>query len=387
MALGSRTAKLYLLSLCVFILAAPFFAPGGGYGRMTGFKASFYAVLTAAFLLVSLPDLRREKGFFRSPARCLALGYLFFCLLSALCSPWKREAFLGGSRSEGFLHLALYAGSFLVLSLRSVPRRGLLCAFTAALGLQGLLCLLQLAGVNALGLYPPGLGWADAGLRYPGAYLGTLGNAGQTGAVLAAGAALGGLYLLEKGGRAFLLLPFLALDAFLLSEMDVTGPMLALCVLLLLAVLPYGKTAGGLCRWGGLSALTLALILRKLLGWGGMLGGLLLGGEASPRGQRLPPCFPAPPGGALPPGLPAHFHLPGLVRPPAGCFRPSPRPDRGGDGQRPGLHLERGAACPAGPLLAGERAGHPGLPGPHALHGLGPGSGAGSDPPDRRGPL
>ncbi len=288
MSLGSRTAKLYLLSLCVFILAAPFFAPGGGYGRMTGFKASLYAVLTAAFLLVSLPDLRREKGFFRSPARCLALGYLFFCLLSALCSPWKREAFLGGSRSEGFLHLALYAGSFLVLSLRSFPRRGLLCAFTAALGLQGLLCLLQLAGVNALGLYPPGLGWADAGLRYPGAYLGTLGNAGQTGAVLAVGAALGGLYLLEKGGRAFLLLPFLALDAFLLSEMDVTGPMLALCALVLLAVLPYGKTVGGLCRWGGLTALTLALIFRKLLGWGGVLGLLLLAGACFWGEKRLP---------------------------------------------------------------------------------------------------
>ena len=70
--------------------------------------------------------------------------------------------------------------------------------------------------------------------------------------------------------------------------MDVTGPMLALCALVLLAVLPYGKTAGGLCRWGGLATLTLALILRKLLGWGGMLGLLVLAGACFWGEKRLP---------------------------------------------------------------------------------------------------
>ena len=117
--------------------------------------------------------------------------------------------------------------------------------------LQDLICLLQLAGVNALGLYPPGLGWADAGIGYPGAYLGLLGNAGQTGAVLAASAALFGLNTLECGGKRFFLLPAVALNAFLLSEMDITGPMLALGAVLLLALLPYGKALGSLCRWGG----------------------------------------------------------------------------------------------------------------------------------------
>ena len=79
MALGSRAARLYLFALgAVFLLAAPFFAPGGGYGRITGFKAAVFAVLTAAFLLASLFDLPREKGFLRSPERLLALGYLFF---------------------------------------------------------------------------------------------------------------------------------------------------------------------------------------------------------------------------------------------------------------------------------------------------------------------
>ena len=67
MGLGSRAARCYLFALAtVFPLAAPFFASGGGYGHIMDFKAGLYIALTAVFLLVSLLDLPREKGFFRS---------------------------------------------------------------------------------------------------------------------------------------------------------------------------------------------------------------------------------------------------------------------------------------------------------------------------------
>ncbi len=276
---GSRTAKAYLLALSTaFLLAAPWFAPAGGYGGITLFKAAAYLLLTGIFLLASLPDLPKVKGFFRSPERLLALGYLFFCLLSALCSPWKRSAFLGGSRREGFLHIALYVLSFLTLSCRRIPRRGMICAFAAALLVQDGICLLQLGGVNALGLYPPGLGWADAGLCYTGSYLGTLGNAGQTGAVLAAASAFLYLSILERGGRFFLLLPTLICNAFILAAMDVTGPMLALCLVMPAALIPYGRTLGGLFRWGGLTLLLLAVLLWQVLGAGIALTLTLYGG-------------------------------------------------------------------------------------------------------------
>ena len=289
MALGSRVSRVYLFALgTAFLLAAPFFAPGGGYGRITGFKAWAYVLLTGLFLAVSLFDLPKVRGFFRAPERWLALGYLAFCLLSALCSPWRRTAFLGGSRREGFLHIALYLCSFLLLSCREFPKKGLLCAFAAAMLLQDLLCLFQLGGLNVLGLYPAGLGWADAGVRYPGAYLGTLGNAGQTGAVLAAGAALGALSILEQGGKRFLLLPMVALNAFLLAEMDVAGALLALLGVLLLALIPYGKTLGGLCRWGCLIALTLALGCWRILGPGPALGLTVLAGACLLGERRLP---------------------------------------------------------------------------------------------------
>ena len=276
---GSRTAKVYLLALSTaFLLAAPWFAPAGGYGSITLFKAAAYLLLTGAFLLASLLDFPKAEGFFRSPERLLALGYLLFCLLSAFCSPWKRSAFLGGSRREGFLHIALYVLSFLTLSCRAIPRRGMTCAFAAALLVQDVICLLQLGGWNVLGLYPPGLGWADADLRYAGSYLGTLGNAGQTGAVLAAASAFLYLSILERGGRFFLLLPVIICNAFILAAMDVTGPILALCLVMLAALLPYGRTLGSLFRWGGLTLLILAALLWRILGAGTALTLTLYGG-------------------------------------------------------------------------------------------------------------
>ena len=67
MALGRYASRSYLFALgTAFPLAAPFFAPGGGYGHIMDFKAALYLILTAAFVLVSLFDLPREKGFFRS---------------------------------------------------------------------------------------------------------------------------------------------------------------------------------------------------------------------------------------------------------------------------------------------------------------------------------
>ena len=63
MALGRYASRSYLFALgTAFPLAAPFFAPGGGYGHIMDFKAALYLILTAAFVLVRLFDLPREKA-------------------------------------------------------------------------------------------------------------------------------------------------------------------------------------------------------------------------------------------------------------------------------------------------------------------------------------
>ncbi len=264
MRLGDRAAEGYALLLgTAFLLAAPFFAQGGGYTRMSGFKAAAYAALTLPFLLTAW-GRPRLSGFFRAPERPLAAAWLLFCLLSALASPWRRTAFLGGSRREGFLHLALYGLSFLLLSLRRPGRKPLLAAFSSGLLLMELISLLQLRGFDPLGLYPPGMGWADANVRYAGAYLGTVGNAGQTGAVLTAAAALFFLLILEEGGRKWLLLPLLLLTAWILAETELTAPLLALGVTALLSLL-LCSTLKKLCAWVCASSLLASALLHRFL--------------------------------------------------------------------------------------------------------------------------
>ncbi len=290
MRLGDRTAEAYvLLGSTVFLWAAPFFAAGGGYSRITGFKAAVYAALTFLFLLSAL-DLPRFSGFFRAPERVLTAAWLLFCLLSALCSPWQRTAFLGGSRKEGFFQLGLYGMSFLLLSLRRPRRRVLLLAFAAGIFFLEVYSLIQLRGYDPLGLYPPGMGWADANLRYAGSYLGTVGNAGQTGAVLTAAAALFFLLILEKGGRSWFLLPLLLLTAWILSETELTAPLPALGAAAFLSLF-LCKTLEKLCAWFCVSSLLAAVLLHRFLApsAGLLLAAMALGAWAFLRlgpGQR-----------------------------------------------------------------------------------------------------
>ena len=75
MALGSRAARVFLFALgAALTLLAPFFAPGGGYGHVAGFKAALWLILAGSFLAVSLFDLPKEKGFFLSPERVTSIS-------------------------------------------------------------------------------------------------------------------------------------------------------------------------------------------------------------------------------------------------------------------------------------------------------------------------
>lgn len=259
--LGERAGRIYLYLLAtVLLLAAPFTASGGGYGHITAFKAGVYAVLTGAFLLFSLPGLPLRE-IVHSPWRLCALGYLGWSLLSALCSPWKQTAFFGSGRQEGFIILLLYVCSFLLLSVRRVRSEWLLPVFGLSLLLLDGACLLQLSGRDPLGLYPAGMCWQDANLRYPGSYLGTVGNAGLTCAVLGTAAAVFFRAILVRGERSWLLLPVLLLDLRVLGEANVSAPVLGFCAAALLSLLCCEPALTMLCRWCSLSCACLPMLL------------------------------------------------------------------------------------------------------------------------------
>lgn len=190
---SARTAEtvsdVYLaLMLSAFLL----WTGPDGYTKILEAKYRLFLLLTIVYCAAAaLSALRQIRTvcfckLLRAvrPAEWLMLGYVLCSLLSTFLSPWRADAWLGLSRREGLLTLALYGAVFLLLGRLARPKAWLLDVFGAAMSLCCLLALWQLAGGNPLGLYPKGLAYSDAGTAYSGAYLGTIGNTDLLAAVM-----------------------------------------------------------------------------------------------------------------------------------------------------------------------------------------------------------
>lgn len=256
----------------VFLLG---FGPAG-YRQITGAKLILFYAVWGSFLaalgfcaLTGRLRLLRRPG----PAQVLVLLYWLASLVSALASPWQREALLGGPRDEGLLTITLYAAAFLALSCFSVPGKRMLQVFAAAVTLNCLVALLQFMGLDPLGLYPEGLGWADRHNGYNGAFIGLTGNADFAAAILSLAFPLCWTAALRLKRPLYLIPALLSLLVLILGETK-GGLLGAVCgsVLALPVVLPLGKTGRKRLRLGILCAAALGLALLWLLPLPGTLG-------------------------------------------------------------------------------------------------------------------
>lgn len=170
----------------VFLLA---FGPRG-YENICEWKWEVFCVLTGLYAAVLLYLRMRDKTWlalrFSFPQCCMA-AYFLLTLLSALCSPWRITALLGAGRYDGAITALLYVFVALSLSRTAEPGKILLRVFAAALTIYCLVCLMQLADLDPLGLYPAGCLWSGRETEYNGAFLGFTGNADLSAAVLCMG--------------------------------------------------------------------------------------------------------------------------------------------------------------------------------------------------------
>lgn len=178
----------------------------------------------------------------------LAFLYMGFTWLSAICSPWWPATVLGASRLEGALSITIYCLSFLLISAYGQPNRRLLVVLGVSVTLFCLLCLVQMAGCNPFGLYPAGYGYADAGMAYSGAYLGTIGNVDLVAAFLSLVSPILLYALVRLSGRLRwpLLVP-LALALVVLVRMSVMAGLIGAGAGCLLA-LPVAGVCGSRAR-------------------------------------------------------------------------------------------------------------------------------------------
>lgn len=195
-----------------------------------------------------------------SCAKKLVALYWLLTVISALASPFWPQTLLGMTREEGLLTVSIYCGCFFCVAEYVRPRpwmMHLICAVTTVFCVY---CLLQMAGYDPLHLYPPGYGYQNANIDYAGIYLGTIGNADLTAALLCMAAAASGIWLLAGRSRARLwsVLPF-GLCLWTLWRLQVQAGLLAMTAgafVILPLILPCSTKKR---KWLWLSSALLAL--------------------------------------------------------------------------------------------------------------------------------
>lgn len=298
---------------CITMLGAfPLFPGFEGYANITWSKFLFFAAATGLWLLALAAALLRERGRGTgrgrrpAPAEWAGLAFLAALVLSWLCSPWRAASLLGAGRWDGLLSCALYALCFLGAARYAEPKPVHAAALAVGTGLCCLVAVGQLFGLDPLRLYPSNYCYYDTGLRYSGAYLGTIGNTNILDALLALALPLFAALWIEGRGPLWLL-PLVP-GLFVVLRAGGGGVKAALLVAalvgmpLLLRDLPRVRRGLRLGALGcGVAALALAFaptyqnwVLRLSFAFSRsvllalVLGALLLGLSFAPTGGRKP---------------------------------------------------------------------------------------------------
>ena len=269
-------ASVFLLGIADFQIvmqtkAALFYSICGGYAGLT-----LLLLLEGLVVGSYSPKVLWEKIRPDSWVQIFLLLYLGFTFISAAVSEYPAAAWLGGTRLESALTIAIYVLSAYWLSKFGKAEPWMMHLFGGASAAFGLLCILQLCGLNPLGLYPAGYNYYDGYKAYSGAYLGTIGNVDLVAAFLCIAIPILWVYLLRGKGKArlWLLLPLAMLLGVLMKMWVLAGLVGVVCgaALSVPVVCPFSKKIKILywCLLGGGAIAAVAVLWLVDFG-GGML--------------------------------------------------------------------------------------------------------------------
>lgn len=240
---------------------------GSGYTAITDAKLPVFFILCGAYIVGMLIAVVSSRAF---PKRLCAeqwliIAYLLLTVLSALLSPNRSKTWIGATRYEGVITIAVYCAVFLLVSLYGKAEKWMLVPLGIGVTALCIVCIFQLYGLNPFSLYPDGMDFFGAGKDYSGKYLGTIGNADLLSAFLCIAVPVMWLSLLRLDGkmRFALLLPLL-LSLFVLIKMDVSAGILGVfggAVLSLPVVLPCKAKQRKILAWLLLALFILGLLL------------------------------------------------------------------------------------------------------------------------------
>jgi len=234
----SKLSEVYLLLFATIHLLYLGF---DGYTKIFNAKILTFSVINGiyftgiliTFLALYLSfdnfDLRSDFKKLLHPSRLFALIYLAFTVLSAFGSRYFPLTLNGVSRFEGLLTISIYVFSFIAVSFFGCRKKYLLYAFAISVTLFGILSVIQIMGLNPLSLYPVGTNFYGAGIDYPTAFIGTIGNTNLSGAFISLVLPFLAVIMIkaESKKKWFLLIPVMLLSVTAL-KMDVTSTLLGL---------------------------------------------------------------------------------------------------------------------------------------------------------------
>lgn len=250
------------LMLTVFLL----WFDSSGYSAITEAKLPVFFTLCGVYMAGMLIMIAVSGNFPKklSITQWLIIAYLIITVISALCSPNREKTWIGETRYEGVITIAVYCATFLLISIYGKAEKWLLWPLGIGVILLCAVSIPQLYGENPFSLYPNGMNYFGAGKVYSGKYLGTVGNADLLASFFCVVIPIMWVSFLRFDGkkRYLLLLPlFLAL--FVLIKMDVAAGLLGVFgggALSIPAVFPCSKKRRKMLAW-----ILLAVILLGLL--------------------------------------------------------------------------------------------------------------------------
>lgn len=223
------------------LLVFPLWTGFDGYSNITRPKFLFFAALTGIWLaaLVVCALICRYRPSRPGLFRIFVLAFMAAACISAAFSDSGAFTIVGSSRYDGLVTLLLYGCIGLGVSRWGEFKERYVNLTAVASGLCCLVCILQLLRVNVLGLFPQGLDFYDAGTKYSGEFLGTIGNTNVLSAYFCLAIPLLAVSSLRAKPlrRALLLLPCLGCISVLVIIRAESG--LVGCLGCLLVVVPY----------------------------------------------------------------------------------------------------------------------------------------------------
>jgi len=218
--------RITTIYISIMLLIFPLFPGFSGYANITFSKYAFFLIFTGLWLaaLLCLSLGRKSKMPKLGTQHYAAIAFGLICLLSWLFSPHRSESLIGAGRYDGLVTQLLYVCIFLGVSLFGEVRK----SHFVCLGVSALLCstigVVQLFNIDILSLFPGDYSHYDGGIRYSGAFLGTMGNTNVLSAYYCL--ALPMLFVLPmlwKSRLAWLSLAPLCLSLFVMIRAGVSG--------------------------------------------------------------------------------------------------------------------------------------------------------------------